>query len=883
MEAQLRRQSDEEAARLAARTAWDQERQEELERARSATLVDDRSSRTAAFAHDRRQRANHYLTQGQVAPATIRESSFDSHTLPALGSDRSFAARRPSETHYEASRQHQYPSNNPVFDQQGYTSPPLGYEPQVPGGRRPSGFAASAYDEAAHSTERLSDPRLRGALTHPGQRLAAGNAHTLPRRQESRPPSVDPQSPLLQNTRSMDNLRPVNSQPPVSRPPYQGVPPRTAVTPAPGSAGHLYGNPLEMQQDGRYPTPNPPAGFLQFPAPFSRSSESTWSGYPSSPVARRPSYERMPSPRPQSSFDHSPNTPHTATLPPRPSTFYDGASPPVTVDTETYPGSYSNWRPRSGSASAAYRSQSPVADSLRRASEGSDNEPTQLAYAVSNEHEWLSVPSGRDLDSDARSIAGTVSSTRTIRPRRNSDEDDSGHTARANDWVGQLNRMIERGGDGTLRPPAHTIMDEDDGDEATLFITGPSSSQSTMTLHRTPALRPSPSRPNLYVNTAGVSGGRGPHGLVDSAATSDSATESEGEGRIRRAKSFRPPKDKPDVWDVRPEPVALYENLDNYFPKINLDEPIVDGQLSTPTTPASESPKSGEATPPPPPLHPTRQPLVSPKEEMPKPLPPPQHPARGATSSSGFNKAENRKSIRVMADHKRRTLLRHVYDKEDKPKDDEKPKRRFSMWGHRIQEVTPSKLINGQLPSSIPESPLADGKPATLNWVKGELIGKGSYGRVYIALNVTTGDMMAVKQVELPNTERDRHDRRQLGMIEALKSEIALLKDMYHQNIVAYLGCETSPEYLSIFLEYVPGGTIASIYRTPNQPRFDDQLVKFFTRQILEGLAYLHGRHIWHRDLKGDNILVDAAGVCKISDFGISKQTSELLAECRGV
>ena len=77
------------------------------------------------------------------------------------------------------------------------------------------------------------------------------------------------------------------------------------------------------------------------------------------------------------------------------------------------------------------------------------------------------------------------------------------------------------------------------------------------------------------------------------------------------------------------------------------------------------------------------------------------------------------------------------------------------------------------------------------------------------------------------------------------------------------------------FLEYVSGGTIASIYRTPDQGRFEEQLVKFFTAQILEGLAYLHSRNIWHRDLKGDNILVNADGICKISDFGISKQTAE--------
>lgn len=425
-----------------------------------------------------------------------------------------------------------------------------------------------------------------------------------------------------------------------------------------------------------------------------------------------------------------------------------------------------------------------------------------------------------------------------------------------------------------MRPPPQSILDDDE-EEATLFITGPSRTSESPEQFSRPTLRQSSSRPNLFVNTSDVVDS----GQLESLTPSDSATESEGEGRVQRVKSFRPPKDEPEQWHVRPEPEALYENLDNYFPKIDLDKPIVEGQLSTPTTPA-ESPRT-ESAPPPPPIHPSRQP--APKEDLPKPPPPPQHPARSTVialqNAAGFNKSENRKSIRVMADYKRKTLLRSEEKKDPKPKDDEKPKRRFSMWGHRIQEVTPSKLINGMLSSTVPESPSADGKPATLNWVKGELIGKGSYGRVYIAMNVTTGDMMAVKQVELPATERDRHDRRQLGMIDALKSEIALLKDLYHPNIVAYLGCETSPEYLSIFLEYVPGGTIASIYRTPGIPRFEEQLVKFFTKQILEGLAYLHGRHIWHRDLKGDNILVDSAGVCKISDFGISKQTSELYHE----
>lgn len=85
-----------------------------------------------------------------------------------------------------------------------------------------------------------------------------------------------------------------------------------------------------------------------------------------------------------------------------------------------------------------------------------------------------------------------------------------------------------------------------------------------------------------------------------------------------------------------------------------------------------------------------------------------------------------------------------------------------------------------------------------MTWVKGDLIGKGTYGRVYLALNATTGDMIAVKQVEMPTTDSDREDVKHIGMIDALKGEIALLKDLDHPNVVAYLGWEESPQFLSM-------------------------------------------------------------------------------------
>ncbi|KAJ7783708.1 kinase-like domain-containing protein [Mycena maculata] len=161
-------------------------------------------------------------------------------------------------------------------------------------------------------------------------------------------------------------------------------------------------------------------------------------------------------------------------------------------------------------------------------------------------------------------------------------------------------------------------------------------------------------------------------------------------------------------------------------------------------------------------------------------------------------------------------------------------------------------------------------RTTTFKYVLGELLGKGSYGRVYLALNANNGELMAVKQVEIPQTTSDRAKPHHLEMVKALKFESKTLKDLEHPNIVAYLGFEETPQHLNIFLEYVPGGTIGSCLL--KHGKFDEEVTKSFTSQILAGLEYLHSKGILHRDLKSDNILVETSGVCKISDFGISKK-----------
>jgi len=166
---------------------------------------------------------------------------------------------------------------------------------------------------------------------------------------------------------------------------------------------------------------------------------------------------------------------------------------------------------------------------------------------------------------------------------------------------------------------------------------------------------------------------------------------------------------------------------------------------------------------------------------------------------------------------------------------------------------------------------LAGDNFAPKNWMKGSLIGEGSFGSVYLALHAITGELMAVKQVELPSAAKGTEfDKRKNNMVAALKHEIELLRGLHHPNIVQYLGTSADDQYLNIFLEYVPGGSIAEMLKQYNT--FQEPLIKNFVRQILSGLSYLHSCDIIHRDIKGANILVDNKGGIKISDFGISKR-----------
>jgi mitogen-activated protein kinase kinase kinase len=188
-----------------------------------------------------------------------------------------------------------------------------------------------------------------------------------------------------------------------------------------------------------------------------------------------------------------------------------------------------------------------------------------------------------------------------------------------------------------------------------------------------------------------------------------------------------------------------------------------------------------------------------------------------------------------------------------------------------LREISQALNEDGEDEDEELQSFLAGDSWDDSKWMKGALIGQGSFGSVYLALHAVTGELLAVKQVETPSPgANSQNDSRKKSMIDALKREISLLRDLQHPNIVQYLGASSSAEHLNIFLEYVPGGSVQTMLNSYGALR--EPLIRNFVRQIVTGLAYLHGREIIHRDIKGANILVDNKGGIKISDFGISKK-----------
>lgn len=313
-----------------------------------------------------------------------------------------------------------------------------------------------------------------------------------------------------------------------------------------------------------------------------------------------------------------------------------------------------------------------------------------------------------------------------------------------------------------------------------------------------------------------------------------------------------------DAWAVRPPEDIVYENLEKFFPNTDLDKPIIDDVTISPGIGIGPL---GDVN-----SLPELSPVVEPRDSPggttfkdPWSINPPK------TRDESF-KEQNRsfhnsvtqgpvsmlrprmrmKSIRVVAREasearKKRSSQMVTQPSVGAPNDTLLRRKSTKMWGQRVVEMTASEIRRGHLTSIRDQK----GNLQKFAWVKGGLIGKGTFGKVYLALNATTGEMMAVKQVEVPQTASDRSSSRQKEVVSALRTEVETMKDLDHLNIVQYLGFEALEDVYNLFLEYVPGGSVGRILKMHG--RFEEVIIKSLTHQVLDGLSYLHSCGILHR------------------------------------
>jgi len=185
--------------------------------------------------------------------------------------------------------------------------------------------------------------------------------------------------------------------------------------------------------------------------------------------------------------------------------------------------------------------------------------------------------------------------------------------------------------------------------------------------------------------------------------------------------------------------------------------------------------------------------------------------------------------------------------------------------------------LQASLQSELQEtlsSPDALKGSAGVSWVRGEVLGHGTLGMVYKALDQRSGQIFAVKEVRI-----DKQLDSDLKFQAALENEISIYKELSHPHIVSYLGHDLIDSSLCIYLEYMAGGSVAQVLSQFGP--LDESLVATYAKELLEGLEYLHSRSpvVLHRDVKGANILVGLDCRVKLSDFGCSKRTADTMSQ----
>ncbi|XP_051738592.1 TRAF2 and NCK interacting kinase b isoform X6 [Ctenopharyngodon idella] len=149
-----------------------------------------------------------------------------------------------------------------------------------------------------------------------------------------------------------------------------------------------------------------------------------------------------------------------------------------------------------------------------------------------------------------------------------------------------------------------------------------------------------------------------------------------------------------------------------------------------------------------------------------------------------------------------------------------------------------------------------------------ELVGNGTYGQVYKGRHVKTGQLAAIKVMDVTGDEE-----------EEIKAEINMLKKYsHHRNIATYYGAfiKKNPpgmdDQLWLVMEFCGAGSVTDLIKNTKGNSLKEEWTAYICREILRGLTHLHQHKVIHRDIKGQNVLLTENAEVKLVDFGVSAQ-----------
>ncbi|XP_070622217.1 serine/threonine-protein kinase MARK2 isoform X8 [Erythrolamprus reginae] len=168
-----------------------------------------------------------------------------------------------------------------------------------------------------------------------------------------------------------------------------------------------------------------------------------------------------------------------------------------------------------------------------------------------------------------------------------------------------------------------------------------------------------------------------------------------------------------------------------------------------------------------------------------------------------------------------------------------------------------SNMLRGRIPATS-----ADEQPHIGNYRLLKTIGKGNFAKVKLARHVLTGKEVAVKII----------DKTQLNSssLQKLFREVRIMKVLNHPNIVKLFEVIETDKTLYLVMEYASGGEVFDYLVAHGRMKEKEARAKF--RQIVSAVQYCHQKFIVHRDLKAENLLLDADMNIKIADFGFSNE-----------